>query len=994
MEAKIVVCGAREHNLKNINVEIPRNRFVVITGLSGSGKSSLAFDTLYAEGQRRYLESLSSYARQFLERLKKPDVDYISGLSPSLAIDQRAIPRNPRSTVATVTEIYDYLRLLYAKVGEVFCPQCGRRAGQQSVEEIISQIESVVKGGQVAILAPLVRGRKGEYQKFFQGILKKGFSRVRVDRTIYDLHQPIKISKTKRHDIEVLVDTVELIPRNFERLSKSLKTAMDLANGMCLVQVVGRATTETVIARQQAKSWPPAYGGSAGGGKQSGILDDGASREPARLLRHRSDRVLARTGARAALTGESRLDSKEYFFSEKRMCPRCGINFKDLAPNVFSFNSPYGACERCRGIGRLSQVIAHRVIRDPSQPLLKGAINEEIYFSFNRYVIEDLIYELKERFQFDLSTPYRDLPSEVKDALFWGTEEITGLIQELEELYYSTASEKIKRQIRKFVREDVCSGCDGARLKKESLGVKVQGKNIVELCRLSIEEVSLFFNALVFNGKEKAIAEPIVKEIRERLRFLANVGLSYLTLDRSVTTLAGGELQRIRLAAQIGVGLTGVLYVLDEPTIGLHPKDNEKLLGALKRLKDLNNTLIVVEHDEQTMRHADWIIDLGPRAGHEGGQLMAVGDVNCVSESRQSLTGRYLSGQLSIPVPRPRKDYRKAESIVIKGCTEHNLKQINVRFPLGCFICVTGVSGSGKSTLVHDILFKAVHNHIWKTDYATGKFQSISNLDRVDRIVSIDQAPIGRTPRSNPATYTDVFTAIRKLFAQTHEARLRNFSHSRFSFNLKEGRCEVCRGEGYQRLEMSFLPDVYVLCEVCLGKRYNEPTLKVRYRDRNIADVLDLSVKEALEFFSRVPQVRERLELLDEIGLGYLKLGQPSTTLSGGEAQRIKLASELQKRSTGRTLYLLDEPTTGLHAADIENLLKALFRLRDSGNTVIVVEHNLEVVKTADYMIDLGPEGGDKGGEVVGSGSPEEVVLEKRSYTGGYLRKCIHRNGL
>ncbi|OGX05226.1 MAG: excinuclease ABC subunit A [Omnitrophica bacterium RIFCSPLOWO2_12_FULL_50_11] len=940
MEAKIVVCGAREHNLKNINVEIPRNRFVVITGLSGSGKSSLAFDTLYAEGQRRYLESLSSYARQFLERLKKPDVDSISGLSPSLAIDQRAIPRNPRSTVATVTEIYDYLRLLYAKVGEVFCPQCGRRAGQQSLQEIVSQIELVAQGGQVGIFAPLVRGRKGEYHKFFQGILKKGFSRVRVDQKIYDLHQSVKISKTKRHDIEVLVDTTEVVPRNVERVRESLKTAMDLANGVCLVQVVSKM------------------------------------------------------GPRRGSDRKSSASSKEYFFSQKRMCPRCGINFKDLAPNVFSFNSPYGACERCRGIGRLSQVIAHRVIGDPSKPLLKGAINEEIYFSFNQYVIEDLIYELKEHFKFDLSTAYGDLSSEVKEALFWGTGEITGLIQELEDLYYSTSSEKIKREIRKFIREDVCSACRGARLKQESLGVRVQGKNIVEMCSLSIEEVVSFFNSIDFHGKEKVIAEPILKEIRERLRFLDQVGLNYLTLDRSVTTLAGGELQRIRLAAQIGVGLTGVLYVLDEPTIGLHPKDNEKLLGALTRLKDLNNTLIVVEHDEQTMRHADCIIDLGPRAGREGGELMAVGDVKRVSETHESLTGRYLSGQLSIPIPRQRKDYRKAEFIMIKGCAEHNLKQIDVRFPLGCLICVTGVSGSGKSTLVHDILFKAVHNQIWKTDYATGMFRSISNLDRIDRIVSIDQAPIGRTPRSNPATYTDVFTAIRKLFAQTHEARLRSFSHSRFSFNLKGGRCDICRGEGYQRLEMSFLPDVYVLCEACLGKRYNEPTLNVRYRGRNIADVLDSSVGEALEFFSPVPQIRERLQLLDEIGLGYLKLGQPSTTLSGGEAQRIKLASELQKRSTGKTLYILDEPTTGLHAADIANLLKALFRLRDGGNTVIVVEHNLEVVKMADYIIDLGPEGGDKGGEVVGAGSPEEVAMEQSSYTGGYLRKYLHTNEL
>jgi excinuclease ABC subunit A len=951
MESKIVIRGAREHNLKNISLEIPRNRLVVITGLSGSGKSSLAFDTLYAEGQRRYLESLSSYARQFLERLKKPDVDYISGLSPSIAIEQKTAPHNPRSTVATVTEIYDYLRLLYAKVGEIFCPHCGKRAVKQTLNEIVSQVKQIKAGTQIGIFAPLIRGRKGEYQKLFGETAQKGFSYIRIDRKLHDLSKPIKISKTKRHDIEVLVDTVELTAKNTSRIQRSLETALELADGACLVN---------------------------------------------------------------AVTNDANPDKSEYFFSKKTTCPKCGISFKDFTPNLFSFNSPYGACSSCRGIGKLSQVVAGQVIRHPEKPLLRGAINEEIYFSFNQYVIEDLIYELSEHFKFNLSTPYRDLPQEAKEALFWGTEEITGLIEELEDLFYSTASEEIKRKVRKFIREDVCPECHGARLKQESLGVKIGGKNIVDVCRMSVDEARPFFERLNFEGNAAKISNPILKEIRQRIRFLQNVGLTYLTLDRSVITLAGGELQRIRLAAQIGVGLTGVLYVLDEPSIGLHPKDNEKLLNTLTQLKDMKNTVIVVEHDEETMRRSDYLIDLGPGAGREGGEIVGLGEPSKFIKSvipaeagiqnsldpgvrrgdksngfHRSLTAKYLSGELAITLPHKRQDYRKAKMLTVKGCREHNLKGIDVPIPLGCFTCVTGVSGSGKSTLVHDILFKALHNHVWKTNYAVGKFKSIGNIKKIDKIIEIDQTPIGRTPRSNPATYTDLFTFIRRLYAQTPEAKLRNFDPSRFSFNLKGGRCETCRGEGYQKLEMNFLPDVYVLCETCRGLRYNEQTLVVRYRDKSIAEVLDLSVSEALSFFSEIPQVRERLEILNEIGLGYVKLGQPSTTLSGGEAQRIKLASELGKKSTGHTLYILDEPTTGLHFADIANLLKALFRLRDEGNTVLVVEHNLELVKMADYIIDLGPEGGDLGGELVGIGSPEEIVKIKRSYTGSYLSKYL-----
>ncbi len=926
METKIVIRGAREHNLKNISLEIPRNKLIVITGLSGSGKSSLAFDTLYAEGQRRYLESLSSYARQFLERLKKPDVDYISGLSPSIAIEQKTVPHNPRSTVATVTEIYDYLRLLYAKLGEVFCPDCGGRAQRQSFNEINAQINLIPQGAQIGIFAPLVRGRKGEYKKLFQDVRAKGFSYIRIDNKLHDLGKPIKIAKSKRHDIEVFIDTVERVPKNADRINRSVKTALELADGTCIIDIVS---------------------------------SDGKEKK------------------------------KEFFFSQKMTCPKCGINFKDFEPNMFSFNSPYGACGKCRGIGKLSQVTVSKIIHNPEKPLLKGAINEEIYFSFNQYVIEDLIYELREHFDFNLSTPFQDLPQEAKDALFWGTDEITGLIEELEDLFYSTSSEEIKRKVRKFIREDICPECKGARLKREALGVKINGKNIVEICALCIDEVFGFFQTLKFEGSALKIAQPILKEIKQRLEFLKNVGLDYLTLDRTVTTLAGGELQRIRLAAQIGVGLTGVLYVLDEPSIGLHPRDNEKLLNTLTHLRDLKNTVIVVEHDEETMRHADIVVDLGPGAGREGGEITGLGPISDLKRNGRSLTAKYLSKELQIQLPQKRHDYRSADKITLRGCQEHNLKNIDIDFPLGCFICVTGVSGSGKSTLVHDLLFKAVHNHVWKTDYYVGKFKGISNLKAIDKIIEIDQAPIGRTPRSNPATYTDLFTSIRKLFAQTPEAKLRNFDPSRFSFNLKGGRCETCRGEGYQRLEMSFLPDVYVLCETCRGLRYNDATLNVNYRGKNIADVLDLSVNDAIGFFSVIPQVHERLLLLKEIGLGYVKLGQPSTTLSGGEAQRIKLASELSKKGTGKTLYILDEPTTGLHFADIENLLKALFRLRDAGNTVIVVEHNLDLIKMADYIIDLGPEGGRHGGELIATGSPEELVKKTVSYTGRYLSKYL-----
>lgn len=920
----IRIRGAREHNLKNLHLEIPRNRITVITGLSGSGKSSLAFDTLYAEGQRRYLESFSSYARQFLEKMKKPEVDQITGLSPAIAIEQRSLARNPRSTVATVTEIFDYLRLLFAKAGEVFCYQCGQLLGTRKPSEITAEILEGFQGREIQVLAPLVRGRKGEFQKVFGQLLKKGFSRVRIDGKLTELQKNLRLQKTRRHDVEVLVDHLVVRDSEKRRLSEALQRALELACGECLIVL---------------------------------------PRDPGR----------------------------EKLYSTQRTCPRCRVSLPDLEPNRFSFNSPYGACPRCRGMGRFSQPLQHGVIRDDSKPLFGGAINEEIFFSFNKYFIEELVSDLKEKYHFDLKVPFRDWPEAAREAFFWGDDDVSGLFGELEDLFHRTSSEAMRKKIAQFLRVDICPECKGGRLRRESLGVRIGGRNIVEWTQLSIEEADRTFDELSFPENRRQITAPILHEIRERLQFLRNVGLGYLTLDRSIATLAGGELQRIRLAAQIGVGLTGVLYILDEPSIGLHPRDNERLLNALERLRDLKNTVIVVEHDEETIRRADHIVDLGPGAGAEGGELVGEGSLRHIAEASRSLTGKYLTGALRIPLPPFRKPWRTAPFLELRDCEEHNLKKIDVRIPLGLLVCVTGVSGSGKSTLVHDILYKELHNRIWGTNYRVGKFGSIRGAEKIDRILEIDQSPIGRTPRSNPATYVDFFGLIRTLFSQTAEARLRYYTASRFSFNLKGGRCETCRGEGFEKLQMSFLPDLYVICEDCRGKRYNEQTLEVKYKGKTVADVLDLSVSEALEFFSEISALREKLELLKILGLGYLKLGQPATTLSGGEAQRIKLASELSKRSSGRTFYILDEPTTGLHFADIQNLLTALFQLRDSGNTVLVVEHNLEVVKMADFIIDLGPEGGEGGGWVVSQGAPEEIIQEKRSYTGAYLCKFLKK---
>ncbi|MDA9101115.1 excinuclease ABC subunit UvrA [Omnitrophica bacterium] len=924
MTAKTIdIRGAREHNLKNLNVSIPRNKLVVLTGLSGSGKSSLAFDTIYAEGQRRYLESLSSYARQFLEKLKKPDVDYISGLSPSISIEQRAVTHNPRSTVATVTEIYDYLRLLYAKAGTGHCHECGRRLEKLPRAQIVEDIRRDYDGREIRIFAPMVRGRKGEFQKLFQDALKRGYSQARVDGKMIRLTPQLKLRKTQRHAIEILVDHLRICGENARDLSASVAAAMEVSGGFVMV-----------------------------------LSSEGKNR-----------------GSR--------------FFSEKRSCPDCQTGYGDLTPNLFSFNSPYGACPKCKGLGRLAQIVAGGVICDESKPLLGGALNKEIFFSFNKYLIEELLYDLAKKYQFDWRAVWCDWPAQAREVFFWGDEELSGLIDELDKLFHETRSETVRRKVRKFLRQDICALCKGQRLRPESLSVTIAGKNIVEMTRLSIEDAVPFFEGVSFPDSQTAVTRPVLKEIRSRLRFLDNVGLGYLTLERSVATLAGGELQRIRLAAQLGVGLTGVLYVLDEPSIGLHPRDNGRLLDTLEKLRDLKNTVLVVEHDEETMRRADHVIDLGPGAGLSGGKLVAEGPAKKLDPKKGSLTARYLSGKALIKVPEIRRNYRKAPFLRIQGCREHNLKKIDVKIPLGMLVCVTGVSGSGKSTLIHDTLYKELHNRIWKTDYSVGRFRSIQGLEKVDKVIEIDQSPIGRTPRSNPATYTDLFGWVRKIFSSLPESKMRRYTPSRFSFNLKGGRCENCRGEGYEKLQMSFMPDIYVLCENCRGRRYNDQTLEVRYKGKNISEVLDLSVSEAIDFFASFSVVREKLVTMKTIGLGYLKLGQPSTTLSGGEAQRVKMVSELSKKATGKTLYLLDEPTTGLHFGDIENLLKALFQLRDQGNTVLVIEHNLDVIKMADYVIDLGPDGGPRGGEVVACGSPEEIAKEKGSYTGAFLNKIL-----
>jgi excinuclease ABC subunit A len=927
----ITIKGAREHNLKNIDLTIPRDKVTVITGLSGSGKSSLAFDTIYAEGQRRYVESLSPYARQFLEKMKKPDVDQIKGLSPSISIDQKHTSHNPRSTVGTIAEVYDYIRLLFAKVGDRACYECGREISAASAEKIVENILALEDGLQLTIVAPLVRDRKGEFREVLANIKKRGFSKIDIDGVAHDLKDEIKLRKNQKHTINVIIDRVINGTENKDQLEHSVALALEVGEHVCIVRC------------------------------RRGAADQ----------RARKQQILT--------------------FSEHLFCPHCNIGFEEMTPNSFSFNSSLGACPTCKGIGVVSRLVKNYIIIDENKPLLGGAINKEIYFSFNKYFIKELIQGLKSYYHFDLTTPFKALPTEVQEAFFWGNSEYCGILDELKEQLHRTESATVKDKIRTFLKEETCPDCKGGRLDKRALGVTFLGKNIIELGDMSIDRLNGLFAAIKLTKMQMKLAETILKEIAVRLRCLAQMGLGYLTLNRSAATLAGGEMQRVRLASQIGTGLTGILYVLDEPSIGLHARDNERLLTLIKELKDLHNTVVIVEHDEETILRADHVVDLGPGAGEAGGMVVFSESQENIARLKNtgSLTLDYLRGVKKIAVPRERLKSAGRPKIRLKGAAEHNLKNITVDIPLGLFICVAGVSGSGKSTLVHDVLYKALHNKIWGTDYAVGKVRTIEGMEHVDKVVEIDQSPIGRTPRSNPATYSDLFSHIRGLFSQLPDAKIKGFGPGRFSFNVKGGRCEACEGAGMQRIEMSFLPDVSVLCDVCRGQRFDPETLTIEYHGKTIADVLEMQVSEALEFFDPIPQVRERLNVLNDVGLGYIKLGQSSTTLSGGEAQRIKIAFELCKRATGRTIYLLDEPTTGLHFADIQHLLNALFKIRDQGNTVIVIEHNLDVIKTADHVIDLGPEGGEEGGYVVASGTPEEVARTRKSYTGQYLKKIL-----
>jgi len=949
---RIIIKGAQEHNLKNIDVEIPRNKLVVITGLSGSGKSSLAFDTLYAEGQRRYVESLSNYARQFLEQMSKPKVDYIEGLSPAISIEQRKASSNPRSTVATLTEIYDYFRLLFAHIGKPYCYKCGRRISSQTIEDITKQIMKFPSGTAIQILAPVVRGRKGEYRDLLQEIKKEGYLRVRIDGEIRSLEEDIFLDKNKKHRIEVVIDRLKVKEGIESRVADSLELASERGNGLILV------TLKT-------------------NGKE-----------------------------------------KEYPFSRHFACPYCEISYEEISPRMFSFNSPYGACPACNGLGTQQTVDPELVVPDPEKSLRQGAIapwEEGVGFyrwarTASRYYFRQLA-SLARHYKFSLDTPFKDLPSHIQRIILYGSdsEEIEfteyrgndyytywapfeGVIPNLERRYRESDSDYVKEEIQKYIRETPCPVCKGARLRPESLAVKIQGKNIYDVVRMSIKECQKFFSSLKLTSREKLIAGEILKEIQKRLGFMVNVGLGYLTLDRRIGTLSGGEAERIRLATQIGSGLVGVIYILDEPTIGLHPRDTGHLLDTLKELRDLGNTIVVVEHDRATIEAADHIIDLGPGAGEHGGEIVAQGTVADIKNCPRSLTGKYLKGELKIPLPSSRRTPTDNKFLRIIGAREHNLKNITVNIPLGMFVCITGVSGSGKSTLVEDILYKALAQYFYKSKDKAGKHDRIEGLEYIDKVVVIDQSPIGRTPRSNPATYTGLFTPIRQIFARVEEARMRGYSQGRFSFNVRKGRCQECKGEGMIKIEMQFLPDVYVPCDSCKGKRYNRETLQIKYKGKNIADVLEMTVEEALQFFGNIPQVKRKLKTLYDVGLGYIKLGQPATTLSGGEAQRVKLARELSKIGTGKTLYILDEPTTGLHFADIEKLLNVLNRLVDKGNTVLVIEHNPDVIKVADYVIDLGPEGGDEGGEIVACGSPEEIAKNEKSYTGQILREVLKQS--
>lgn len=936
---KIVVKGANEHNLKNIDVTIPRDKLVVITGLSGSGKSSLAFDTIYAEGQRRYMESLSSYARMFIGQMEKPDVQSIEGLSPSISIDQKTTSKNPRSTVGTVTEIYDYLRLLYARIGVPHCPVCGKKIEQQTIDQIVDSVMEIGEGTKFQILAPVVRGKKGMHQKVLEQARKSGFSRVRVDGNIYDLSEEISLEKNKKHSIEIVVDRLVVKDSIRGRLTDSLETTMKLAKGIAVVAIVG---------------------------------------------------------------------GEEITYSQNYACPEHGISVEEITPRMFSFNNPFGACPKCTGIGVFMKIDPDLIIPDPSKSIRQGGLKGSGWALEGNTIAEAYMVGLADHYGFSLDTPIEDLPKEIVDILLYGTKgekikihrfsqrkgfesyetDFEGIIGNLERRYRETNSNWIKEEIQGYMSEHHCDECDGKRLRKESLAVTVGGKNISDFCDMSVVEAVEFLKNLQLTDREKFIGKSILKEINSRLSFLNSVGLEYLTLSRSTGTLSGGESQRIRLATQIGSSLMGVVYILDEPSIGLHQRDNDKLLDTLKALRDNGNTVLVVEHDEDTMRASDYIVDVGPGAGIHGGEIVAQGTCEEIMANEKSITGQYLSGKRTIPVPTER---RKGNGKFLKviGAQQNNLKNINVKIPLGEFVCVTGVSGSGKSSLVNEILYKKLAKELNRAKCKAGKHKKIEGTENLDKVIQIDQSPIGRTPRSNPATYTGVFGDIRSLYANTNDAKMRGYGPGRFSFNVKGGRCEACQGDGINKIEMHFLPDVYVPCDVCKGKRYNRETLEVKYKGKSIYDVLEMTVEEGCEFFQNIPKIARKLQTLYDVGLGYIKIGQSSTTLSGGEAQRVKLATELSKRSTGKTIYILDEPTTGLHIADVHRLIEVLQKLVDTGNTVVVIEHNLDLIKTADHIIDLGPEGGDRGGTLVATGTPEQVAKVKESYTGQYLKKML-----
>ena len=959
MRQYIRIRGANEHNLKGISLNIPRNQFVVFTGLSGSGKSSLAFDTIYAEGQRRYMESLSSYARQFLGQMEKPDVESIEGLPPAISIDQKSTNRNPRSTVGTVTEIYDYFRLLYARVGIPHCPKCGKEIKKQTIDQMVDQLMELPERTRLQLLAPVVRGRKGEHVKLLAQAKKSGYVRVRIDGSLYDLSEEIKLDKNIKHNIEILVDRLIVKPGIEKRLSESLEQVMDLAEGLAVVDV----------------------------------------QRPADAPGQTDGEEMSRKEA----------ENEVINFSQNFACPDCGISIEEIEPRSFSFNNPFGACSDCLGLGYKMEFDPDLMIPDKSLSILDGAIvvlgwqSCKDKGSFTRAILD----ALAEEYHFSLDTPFQDLPQAVQDMLIYGTEgrevkvhyrgqrgegvydvAFEGLIKNVERRYKETFSEASKAEYESFMRITPCKSCKGQRLKPSALAVTVADKNIYEITAMSVGHLQEFLNEMKLSPQQELIGHQIIKEIKARIGFLVNVGLEYLNLARATGTLSGGEAQRIRLATQIGSGLVGVAYILDEPSIGLHQRDNDKLLNALFALRDLGNTLIVVEHDEDTMRAADYVVDIGPGAGEHGGEVVAQGTAEDLMNNPASITGAYLAGRLQIPVPAKRR--QPAGWLKITGAAENNLKNITVEFPLGVMTCVTGVSGSGKSSLVNEILYKVLAKKLNRARTVPGKYREIQGLEQLDKVIAIDQSPIGRTPRSNPATYTGVFDQIRDLFAATSDAKARGYKKGRFSFNVKGGRCEACSGDGILKIEMHFLPDVYVPCEVCHGKRYNRETLEVKYKGKNIYDVLNMTVEEALKFFDHVPSIRRKIETLNDVGLSYIRLGQPSTELSGGEAQRIKLAAELSRRSTGKTVYILDEPTTGLHFADVHKLTEILQRLADGGNTVIVIEHNLDVIKTADYLIDMGPEGGDGGGTVIARGTPEEVARIPESYTGQYVKKYLN----